>query len=114
MSGAVAADGDEFLITLGVGLARKRSDLAWSGAGDDVHARAGAAELGDRRLSELAAAASAGFRIHDSEEAVFHSRITAEARSSRASCSARMLRLILREAVRGKSSFQRRQPVMRL
>src|SRR6266849_5220981 len=114
MSGAVAADGDEFLIALRIGLARKRSGLAWSGAGDDVHTRAGLAELGDRSLSELAAAASARFGIHDGEEAVFHSRLTAEARSSRASCSARMLRLILREAVRGKSWFQRTQPLMRL
>src|SRR5258706_109908 len=135
VSGAIAADSKKSPVTLIVGFARKLQRMSLTGRNDDVDVQPLLAQTPERGPGKFRGAAATGGGVNDGEKSVhgeraqirnsnfqstrsfldiLHKGRIADAQSSFASRSANTLRLILREAVLGKSSSNRTTPWMRL
>src|SRR5260370_6723752 len=135
VSGAVATDGQKAPVTLIVGFARKLHRMARTRRGDDVDLQPFLSQTSKRRSREFRGATATGGGVNDGEKSVHGERAQIRnynflstrsfldilpngriphAQSSFSRRSANTLRLILREAVLGKSSSSRTTPWMRL
>ena len=103
---SVAAHSDKSTIAAAIIFARKLGGFAGLRGLHDFQSKAAGAQAFERRTNQLAAASAARSRIHHRHEGVVHS-FTAAARSMVLPISsARTVRLIFNDAVRGKSRSQ--------
>jgi len=131
VSGAITTDGKKAPVALIVGLAGKLHGVARTRRSDNIDLQPFLAQTRQSRSGEFRGAAATGGGVDDGEETIhferertqnsnfrstqlfpnwlYNGRIAA-ALSSFARRSAKSLRLILREAVRGKSSSSRTTP----
>src|SRR5467141_300936 len=135
VSGAITTDGKKAPVPLIVSLARQLHGVARTRRSDDVDLQSFLAQTRESRPGEFRGAAATGGGVDDGEETIhlerertrnadsrfrqsfpnrLHNGRIAAAPSSFARRSARTLRLIFNEAVRGKSSSSRTTPWTRL
>src|SRR5450755_813137 len=110
----VAANRDKSPVAANIGSPRQFRGFALSGGLRDFQLNSPGSQAFERGLYQLAAASATGGRIHHREIGGFHNATTAARPALLRISSARAVRLIFMDAVRGKSSLDSRYPPTRL
>src|SRR5262249_15033839 len=116
---AVTADGNELAVALRIGFGSEIEGVAAIGRSSHIDVQVAVAQLRELLACEFCGFAAASRGVNNGEQSILllghgYKGSMAEERSSCARRSARMFLLILREAVRGKSSSRRTTPWTRL